>query len=70
MCPPLQALPIEISLEPVDQKNTPERQRVEDFRRVARDHCVHLHTHHYVPTLRAVVEAVDTCHIRLNRLDA
>src|SRR4029453_3373589 len=42
----LQALPIEISMEPLDHDDSAGLQRVDDFRRVARDHCVHVHPHH------------------------
>src|SRR4030095_1838316 len=57
--PPLQALPIEISMEPLNHNDSPGLQRVDDLRRVARDHCVHVHPHPQAPTLPAVVKAVD-----------
>jgi hypothetical protein len=44
--PSLQALPVEISMEPLDHNDSTGLQRVDDFYRVARDHCVHVYTHH------------------------
>src|SRR5262245_38471516 len=54
----LYAPPVEVAMEPLDHEEASRLQRLNDFLRVTRDHGVHVHPHHQIPPLLAVVEAV------------